>query len=197
MASLSPEAFRLLLERLDADPAAAAEGYELLRLKLTKMVTWKGCRETDAETLADTTLDRIAAKIGGGEVIENMNAYACQVLRFVWLEYSRKRIEDPAGDELPEVAVEPDTSFLDEPDIRLNCLGKCMNEVVPETADRTLIVGYYDADTGKKNKDQRKDLAAKLGLTMNTLKVKACRLRARLEKCINECVARAVTKTAG
>jgi DNA-directed RNA polymerase specialized sigma24 family protein len=197
MTKLSSDGFRLLLARLDADPGVAAEQYELLRLKLTKCVVWKGCPETDAEMLADTTLDRVAVKIEGGEVIENLNAYACQVLRFVWLEYSRKRIEDPAGDDLPEVAVEPDTTFLDEPDVRLNCLRRCMNEVVPESDDRTLIVGYYDADTGKKNKDQRKDLAAKLGLTMNTLKVKACRLRARLEKCINECVARAVTKTAG
>jgi len=168
----------------------------LLRLKLTKCVAWKGCPETDAEMLADTTLDRIAAKIEGGEVIENMNAYACQVLRFVWLEYSRKRIEETAGDELPEVAVDPDTASIDEPDVRLNCLRNRMNEVVPDMADRSLIVGYYDADAGKKNKDQRKDLAAQLGLTMNTLKVKACRLRARLEKCINNCVPRAVTKTA-
>ena len=197
MPSLSPEAFNLLLERLAPDPSKAAERYELLQLKLTKTITWKGCPQTDAEMLADLTLDRIAARIEGGEVIENINAYAYQVLRFVWLEYSRKRIEEPAGDDLPEIAVAPDMSFLDEPSVRLNCLRKCMNEVVPDDADRTLIVGYYDAESGKKNKDQRKDLAAKLGLTMNTMKVKACRLRARLEKCINECVDRAVTKAAG
>ena len=197
MANLSPEAFHLLLERLDSDSSKAADRYEMLHLKLTKTITWKGCPEADAEMLADVTLDRIATRIEGGELIENMNAYAYQVLRFVWLEYSRKRIEEAAGDDLPEVAVAPDTSVFDEPSVRLNCLRKCMNEVVPDDADRTLIVGYYDAESGKKNKDQRKDLAAKLGLTMNTLKVKACRLRARLEKCINECVERAVTKAAG
>lgn len=197
MTNLSPEAFRSLLERLDSDLAVAAERYELLRLKLTKCVSWKGCPETDAEMLADRTLDRIAVKIEGGEVIENMNAYACEVLRFVWLEYSRKRKEDTVGDDLPEIAVEADTSFMeDEPDVRLNCLRKCMNEVVPENDDRDLIIGYYDADAGKKNKDQRKELAARFGMTMNTLKVKACRLRARLEKCINDCVERAVTKMA-
>lgn len=197
MANLSPKAFQLLLERLDPDGSKAAEQYEMLHLKLTKTVAWKGCPDTDAEMLADETLDRIATRIEDGEVIENLNAYACQVLRYVWLEYSRKRIEETARDELPEIAVSPDTSFLDEPSVRLNCLRKCMNEVVPDDADRSLIVGYYDAEGGRKNKDQRRDVAAKLGLTMNTLKVKACRLRARLEKCINECVRRAVTKTAG
>jgi hypothetical protein len=51
-----------------------------------------------------------------------------------------------------------------------------------------LIIGYYDLKTGEKNKDHRKNLAQKLNLTMTTLKVKACRIRERLEKCINECV---------
>jgi hypothetical protein len=63
-----------------------------------------------------------------------------------------------------------------------------MAEVVAGRDDRTLIIGYYDADAGEKNKEIRRALAERLGLTMTTLKVKACRIRERLEKCINECV---------
>ncbi|HEX3101653.1 MAG TPA: hypothetical protein VHQ01_07675 [Pyrinomonadaceae bacterium] len=187
----------MLLSRLDADPAAAAEKYEVLRLKLIKCVSWKGCPESQADALADIVIDRVAAKIENGEEIANVNAYSCEVLKFVWLEHSRKRKEDTAdGEDFPEVAVQPEIPILEDPDVRLNCLRVCLNEVVPNSDDRSIIVGYYDADAGKKNKDQRRDLAGRFGLTVNTLKVRASRLRDRLERCINECVAGlAVTKT--
>lgn len=188
MATLTATAFSLLLTRLDADESLAAEKYEELRLKLVKCFIWKGCPETSADDLADETLDRVAAKLAQGTKIQSLKAYACEVSRFVWLESSRKRKEDGYGDEMPEIAVEPEIS--DEPDLRLSCLKSCLTEVAANETDRALIIGYYDTETGEKNKDKRKNLAQQLGLTMNTLKVKACRLRVRLEKCINECVKR-------
>ena len=186
MAILTATAFSLLLARLDANDAQAAEKYEELRLKLVKCFGWKGCPESDADMLADETLDRVAAKLAQGIEIQSLNAYACEILRFVWLEYSRKRKEASYGDDLPEIAVAPD--IPDEPDVRLSCLKSCLAEVTSNEIDRALIIGYYDTEAGEKNKNQRRNLAEKLNLTMNTLKVKACRLRERLEKCINECV---------
>src|SRR5687768_13825940 len=112
MSPLTATTFEQLLFRLDTDQTRAAEKYELLRRKLVKCLTWKGCPESEADTLADTTLDRVAIKIAQGEIIENLDAYACQVLRFVWLEFIRKRKEDAAGDDLPETAVEPDIEIL-------------------------------------------------------------------------------------
>jgi DNA-directed RNA polymerase specialized sigma24 family protein len=197
MPTLTASALGMLLARLDPDPATAAEKYEVLRLKLIKCVSWKGCPDSQADALADNVLDRLALKLADGTEIENINAYACEILRFVWLEHSRKRKEDTVAtdDGLPDVAVQPNVAILDDPDVRMNCLRVCLNEVVPEPDDRALIIGYYDTDPGLKNKEHRKALAERLGLTMTTLKVKACRIRARLEKCINECVARAtVTK---
>jgi hypothetical protein len=52
-----------------------------------------------------------------------------------------------------------------------------------------LVVNYYDTDAGEKAKNARRRLAGSLGLTLNALKVRACRLRMRLEACINNCVA--------
>lgn len=188
MSVLTANAFELLLNRLDGDALAAAEKYETLRAKITKSFAWKGCPETHADALADQTLDRVAGKIANGEAIENLNAYALQVVRFVWLEHSRKLKEDAVGDDkMPESSVAPDIEILHEPDVRLRCLRKCMVEVVSNDEDRMLIVGYYDADAGEKNKDARRNLAAKFGLTTTTLKVRACRIRERLERCINEC----------
>ncbi|MEZ5424629.1 MAG: hypothetical protein R2747_00060 [Pyrinomonadaceae bacterium] len=187
MADLSAEGFEKLLQRLDEDPSRAAERYEELRLKLVKFYGWRGCPASSADELADETLNRVASKLEEGVEIESLNAYACQVSRFVWLEFSRKRKEDHYGDEMPEQAVDP--VLPEEADERLVCLRKCLAEVAPDDQDRQLIIGYYDTDAGGKLKDARRSLAEKFGLKMNALKVKACRLRSKLEKCINDCVA--------
>lgn len=186
---MTANAFEQLLIRLDDDQTIAADKYEILRRKFVKTLAWKGCPETEADNLADTALDRVANKLAQGEQIQNLNAYAAEVLRFVWLEHNRRRKEDAIGDDkMPENFTEPDVEILKDPDLRLRCLRKCMVEVVGGEDDRTLIIGYYDADAGGKNKEIRRALAERLGLTMTTLKVKACRIRERLEKCINECV---------
>ena len=186
MAILTAEAFALLLERLDADENKAGAKYEELRLKLVKFFVWRGCAATNADTLADETLDRVASKLVQAVEVENINAYAVEVSRYVWLEFKRKYKEDGFGDESPKIAVSPD--FSDEPDTLISCLQSCLSEITTDNNDRLLILGYYDADENEKNKQHRKNLAEKLGLTMNTLKVKACRLRVRLEKCIKECM---------
>ena len=186
MAILTATAFALLLERLDADENKASAKYEELRLKLVKCFVWRGCATTNADTLADETLDRVASKLVQAVKVENINAYAVEVSRYVWLEFKRKYKEDSLSDELTTIVVMPD--FSDEPDTRISCLKSCLSEITFDGNDRLLIHGYYDADENEKNKQHRKNLADILDLTMNTLKVKACRLRVRLEKCIKECI---------
>jgi DNA-directed RNA polymerase specialized sigma24 family protein len=183
---LTQNAFELLLARLDTDQVQAADKYEELRLKLTKFFSWRGCAESNADNLADETLDRVAAKLAQGVEIKSIRAYACEIGRYVWLEFQRKYKEDNFGEEAPEIAVAPE--LPEDPDLRIACLRSCLVEVASNADDRLLILGYYDTENVEKIKDQRKNLAEKLGLTANTLKVKASRLRDRLEKCINECV---------
>jgi DNA-directed RNA polymerase specialized sigma24 family protein len=190
MATLTAAALEMLLVRLDADPEQAADKYEVLRLKLIRFVSWKGCPESMADALADRVLDRLAVKIGGGADIRNVDAYALEILRFVWLEHLRNAKESTsASGDLPAIAANPDIPLLDDEDRRLECLRGCLDEVVPDAADRALIVGYYDTEHGLKNKEHRKALATRVGVTLTNLKVRACRIRARLEKCITECVA--------
>ena len=189
MAELTAEAFGLLLVRLDENESVAAGKYEELRLKLVKFFVWqRRCAESEADALADETLDRVSVKLARKVEIKNINAYALEVSRFVWLEYIRNKKEDGYGDDLPEVAVPPE--ILEEPNARLQCLKKCLSEISKNESERRLIIGYYAAGAGEKNKIERKNLAGKLGLTMNALKVKACRLRERLERCINDCAAK-------
>jgi DNA-directed RNA polymerase specialized sigma24 family protein len=172
----------------------AAEKYETLRFKLVNLLTWRGCVESDADDLADQTLDRVAAKIAEGEKVENVQAYAATVARFIALEHKRKRREDAVGDELPETAVTPEIEILEDRDDRMDCLRECMAETIPNPTDQKIIIGYYDTESNEKNKSARKRLAESLGMSIGALKVKACRLRDKLERCINDCVAR-VTKS--
>lgn len=198
MSVLTANSFELLLNRLDGDASLAAEKYETLRLKITKTLQWKGCAESRADALADAVLDRVAGKIAAGEAIENLNAYASQVAHFVWLEHSRRLREDAVGDDkMPENSVAPDIEILrEEADLRTRCLRRCMAEAISGDG-RTLVARYYDAGAGEKIKDARKKLAEDMGLTTSTLKVKACRVRERLERCINGCVEKlSVTKPA-
>jgi DNA-directed RNA polymerase specialized sigma24 family protein len=179
----------MLLDRLDRDPAVAASKYEDLRQKIVHLLRWRGCIESHVDDLADVTLDRIASKISSGEQIENLNAFAAGVARFVWLEYSRKNRTDAVGDDLPETPVDPDVESLDDEDPRVTCLRRCFATKFDDT-EQQIVLGYYDTDAGEKTKDARKRLAESLGFTLNVLKVRACRLRMRLEACINDCVGR-------
>lgn len=180
---------RAFLDRLDADPDLAAEKLILLREKLVKIALWRRCPESAADEVADIVVDRMVAKVAGGTEIGNLQAFAVQVIKFVLLEQQRRNKEDAAGDDLPDVAVHP--SFDDDaPDVRLACLRRCINEVIESDSDRQLILGYYELGGGEKTKDNRRRLAKRLGLTTTNLKVRACRLRYRLERCINDCVAR-------
>ena len=184
----------MLLAALDGDETRAAEKYETLRYKLANLLTWRGCSNSDADELADLTLDRVAAKISEGEKVENVAAYAGSVARFIFLEHKRKKREDAAGDDLPEVAVDPDVEILNDRDERMECLRDCLASTVPNPTDQKIIVGYYDTESNEKNKVARKRLAESLDLTIGALKVRACRLRDKLERCINDCVDR-VTKS--
>lgn len=193
MPTLTPKAFELLMSRLDSDESKAAEMYEDLRLKLTRCLTWKkNCPESQADALVDETFDRIAVKLAQGVEIENFYAYAHKVLNFVWLEHRNKYKEDGYDDETT-LAVSADAVFPEDPDIRLACLRSCLVEVAKDDKERRLILDYYDTEEGEKLKNRRKTLAERLGLKINALKVRASRLRAKLEICINECVRKRLT----
>ncbi len=185
--TLSAGSFEKLLARLDPDATEAGRKYEVLRLKIEKFLHWQGCRESHAENLADTTLDRIASKIDGGEVIENINAYAVTVARFVWFEFSRKNKED-ATDDFSGNTEAVDGESHDESDERIGCLRKCLVHLDLTDDDRKMIVEYYDVEAGEKLKQTRRKLAESLGVEQNALRVRAFRLRARLEDCITKCV---------
>jgi DNA-directed RNA polymerase specialized sigma24 family protein len=78
---------------------------------------------------------------------------------------------------------EADADLDDE--ARRTCLDRCL-QVLPEE-NRDLIIGYYDDERGRKI-ERRKRLAARFGIPLNALRIRAHRIRVSLEACVRECV---------
>jgi DNA-directed RNA polymerase specialized sigma24 family protein len=177
---LTPKAFTKLLDKLSADPEIAGSEYEELRRRLIKFFEWRG--SLFPEDLADETLNRTARKIDGGEEIEkNVIALALGVAHFVYLETSRRPDNRRTTlEELIPVAAPPEHRSEDD-DLRVTYLRECLRSLPKES--RELIIEYY-REEGRAKIEDRKALAEKLGISLNTLFSRAKRIRDRLEKCV-------------
>ena len=178
------------LALLDADREQAGAKYELLRARLIKFFEWRNC-ETPEE-LTDTVFDRITKKIAAGEQIQNIYVYSSAVAQFVFKENYRNRtrlfqsIEDSPGIENYTV-VDGSTEINETDDLRLDCLDKCLTEFSDE--DRRLVADYYNTDE-RTMIAMRKRLAESCGISLNTLRIRVCRLKAKLEDCTKDCCRR-------
>jgi len=82
----------------------------------------------------------------------------------------------------------------DRQERRLGCLEECLASRQPE--DRNLILQYYQGVQREKI-ENRQQLAASLGLSANALAIRACRIRAGLEHCVDQCVRNPAKAPAG
>src|SRR5450631_1079624 len=89
---------RLLL-RLNSDRTVASTKYEEIRRTLIKFFDWNGCSLRAGE-LTDETLNRVAGKLKT-EPIQNMNAYAVRVARFVRLEDFKRHQGESSIEDIP------------------------------------------------------------------------------------------------
>jgi RNA polymerase sigma factor (sigma-70 family) len=156
--------------------------YRRLRGRLVRLFARKGC--TCPEELADETISRVLARLPEisptyeGDPIRFVHGVA----RNVFLEYSR-RPRTVALDERIELGQRPDES--DSPDEQaLECLEQCLSKL--QEPDRTLIREYYRYERREKI-DRRMSLAAEAGIPINTLRVKAYRIRRRVAGCVQGC----------
>lgn len=178
---LTQEAFDRLLVWLNPDREQAGRKYEEIRLRLIKIFTCRGC--VTPEDLADDTINRVARKVP--EIVPSYvgdpTLYFLGVAHNVCLEYFRKRPEpDP-----PPLPDDPERKEqLDE------CLDRCMQRLTSK--NRQLILEYYREEKHSKI-DHRKELAQRLGIALNALRIQACRIRASLQECVFECLKQAET----
>jgi len=183
--NLTQDAFDLLLAQLDTDREQAGTKYEVLRRKLVKFFEWR--RSAFTEELADDTINRIARNLEAGEQIRNFTAYCLGIARNVFLESLRTRKREEALQSLPHASAAPP----DEMDRRRECLQRCMRELSPENFH--LIVQYYREDKQARI-ELRRDLAVRLGIPLNALRIRTHRIRTQLEHCVENCMQRLATE---
>jgi DNA-directed RNA polymerase specialized sigma24 family protein len=190
---VTPEAFEKLLAWLDPDIEAAAEKYEKVRQKLIKLFKWRNC--IPEEEYADITINRVTRRVFENTPVDVTDPYlyfhgtALNVLREYWrgqLKHKREDIDelDRSGQTakhteqlLDDEAEETETAK------RYNCMQECLRELPAD--NRELIVAYHHGDN---KKEIRKSLADKLKVPINVLRIRACRIREGLQKCVSGCI---------
>ncbi len=191
--SLSEEALRGLLAWLDEGVDSNGARYLEMRRRLAGYFDRKNCASPD--DLADETLNRVARRLEEqGTIVDSSPPHFCYVTaRFVFLESIRsadrneRSLEDvlSARGSSPGIAAPADPASEHRQTL-LTCLDGCLQTLTP--ADRELILAYYSGERRAKI-ERRRELAARLDLSMNALAIRAARIRDRLERCVAGCAA--------
>jgi DNA-directed RNA polymerase specialized sigma24 family protein len=179
-------AFRQFLSWLDEGVDSRGEKYVAMRRRLAAYFDRRNCLSPDE--LADETLNRVARRLEEeGAISDTPPARYCYIVaRFVFLEYVRRtRHESAKLDERSGELRSPGARSADPDDATsqklLDFLERCLQQL--EARDRELILEYYRGEQRTKI-ECRRQLAVRLGLTMNAVSIRACRLRDKLEGCV-------------
>lgn len=179
--SLTQEGFDGLLAWLHQDRAEAGRIYEEIRIKLIKGFKSHNCPV--AEELADETFNRVAKRLPEivSTYVGDPRRYFFGVAYRVFLEYLKN---GPTLVELPS-----DNLLISEQQRDLetvyNCLEKCLQHLSPQ--NRELILQFYQGEKRIKIK-LRRELARRLDIKLNNLRLQAHRIRENLKKCIRTCL---------
>ena len=168
--------FDRLLAWLDPNPDRAGELYEEIRWRLIVILAARGC--FTAEELADETIDRVARRVVDIEetYVGDKSIYFLGVMNNVHHEYLRR----PPVPRLIETR--DDSHPIEQTHV---CLERCLAKLAPHA--RQIIEQYYSAEKREKI-NLRKRIAARLGISSNNLRLRALRIRSKLQVCIERCV---------
>jgi RNA polymerase sigma factor (sigma-70 family) len=177
---LEQEDFDRLLAWLDLDSERAAVLYEKIRWRLIAVLASRNCPVP--EELADETIDRVARRVVDIQAtyVGDKAIYFLGVANNVHHEYLKRPTLLPPPPESRESAT--DLAIKEETH---RCLEQCLEKLPADS--RHLIRQYYLEDKQAKI-DLRKQTAIELGISPSTLRLRALRLRAKLESCIERCL---------
>jgi len=189
---LAPAVFQRPLNWLDAGLDSQGQSYLRMRQRLITYFDRKNCLAPDE--LADETLNRVARRLDEENTISSDTpAHYCYIVaRYVFMEYLREKqrreiafdavFMETAGNPRPPPELEDEKANREK---LMTCLDRCTEKLEP--LKRDLIIRYYIGEQRVKI-ENRRSLAAALGLTINALSIRACRIRRQLETCIESCV---------
>lgn len=185
----SEAAFQRLLSWLDEGIDSRGERYLDIHDRLVHYFARRNGPAPD--DLADETLNRVARRLEeNGSIVDVVPARYCYIVaKFVLLESLRLRDRQPGmawgGDhDVEGVRTTPTDDTAEERERTFACLERCLDACTP--SERDLILAYYQAQSGSTSAS-RKQLVERLGLTANSLAIRACRIRSRLESCVRAC----------
>jgi len=184
----TPEAFNRLMAWLDANESKAADKYQYIHFKLTKLFIAYGA--ANAEDLADETILRVIKRLPEIQSTYqgHPDLYFSGVAKKIHKEYLRfAQKHENSFDEYRSKGRTPSVSqpTLSSDDPGRKCLEGCLTAL--DLRDREIILSYYEEDTYRRI-EQRKDLAQKLGMTAGNLRVRKHRIMQKIEQCVKKCL---------
>ena len=177
----TPDDFNELLLWLDPDPKGTgvadsergAEKYEKIRQRIIRIYRTRGYHR--AEDVADEALARIVKKAKKLRQYYKGDPalYIYAVAKRVYLEFLRE-------DNVP-IPPPPPRDDPDEVELRHAWLEHCLKTLKPE--GRKLILRFYQGERREKI-DNRKNLAAELGINSKALSLRTLHIRQKLYQCM-------------
>lgn len=177
---MTADDFEELLLWLDPDPQSTgvpsrergAEKYEKIRSRIIKIYRNRGVH--CAEEIADETIERVGRRVKTLKLnYEGDPAlYFFGVAKRVYLEF----INQPGFNAQPPAREDPE-----EVERRHACLERCLAALKPES--RELILCFYEGEKGVKI-ENRKRLAARIGISSKALNLRAMQIRRKLLECM-------------
>jgi RNA polymerase sigma factor (sigma-70 family) len=183
---IPPASFDEILAWLNPDRDVAAHMYVQLRHDLAKLFMWGRC--TDPEGLTDETFDRVAKKVH--EVRQSYQGDPRLYFRAVannLIKENFKKIKTQVSLDDVDLPVQQTMATAEETADIEECLQSCLRKL--DNEKRKLILAYYAKEKQAKI-DYRHELAQRFGISVETLRVRAFRIRASIEECIESCLKR-------
>ena len=138
--------------------------------------------------MADETLNRVARMIYEGATVQNLHSYLFGAARHLASERRKEQRQAQAAiAQLAEVAQSRPADDDTSQQSCLDCCEACLANL-PEQS-RALIMAYYALEKRAKI-DHHKRVAEELGVSLNSLRIRAHRIKLKLENCIVECEAK-------
>jgi DNA-directed RNA polymerase specialized sigma24 family protein len=166
-----------LLNLLGDGPEPSGTAYGNLHRRLTRYFRINAC--SDPEQLADEVLNRLARiAVNDATSIASPTAFALGIARHVLQEDIRAQLRELEVRRTWEASrrrAAPDEETV------LKAIDECLERM--PVAKRVLLRSYYES-TGRRKIEHHRQLAERLGITINTLRNRLMRARRDLDACV-------------
>ncbi len=177
---MTPNDFRLFLERLSPDMEEASRRYIRLHKRLVGFFSMKGI--SDPSSAADESLERATIKICADANVPDVESYCMGFARNIAKERWRREQRESSTFLLfiENMAHTPD----EEIERVKRILKPCFDQLAG--AEQELLLAYCQEHTGRARAEHRRRLAETMKTTLLALRMRVTRLRSALTECVEK-----------